>query len=152
LDKLEKADWFAEIGKPIDSPKVVLVENWQQAIDWCASAEWEDVTLEAANQYRERLFEKSMERFNLWNEIVAEIKTYVVPLVEKKTKKVAAENNLPEVFSHAVRWDILHLCMESEYADVHPTGFFESLGFWYVNGRFPCGWDGVFPEGKLVIF
>jgi hypothetical protein len=42
--------------------------------------------------------------------------------------------------------------MEAEYADVCPPGFFTSIAHWYLNGHFPCGWWGAFPQGKLVIY
>ena len=52
----------------------------------------------------------------------------------------------------AVQWDILHVCMEAEYADVYPPGFYASQAYWYVKGHFPCGWQGEFPNGKLIVY
>jgi hypothetical protein len=61
-------------------------------------------------------------------------------------------HGLPEIFEDTVRWDILHVCMEAEYADVSPPGFFASQAYWYVQVHFPCGWTGSFPDGKLVLY
>jgi hypothetical protein len=65
---------------------------------------------------------------------------------------VVAEHDLPKVFLDTVDWDILNLCMEAEYADVYPPGFYASQAYWYLKGHFPCGWQGAFPKGKLVIY
>lgn len=155
LEELENANWFVNVGKPYpseDLDTLIYVKTWKEAIGWCSSQYWDDLNLEAYNQYRERLFERSRERLRLWNEIVVEIKQYSIPLVERKTEQIIKKNKLPKVFNDCVQWDILGVCMEAEYADIYPPGFYASQAFWYVNGRFPCGWSGEFPQGKLVIF
>ena len=113
---------------------------------------WESLCQDAANQYRTRLLEHDKQRFRDWNLLVREIKGKTVPLVLSKTKKMVDANQLPKGFIDTVQWDILHLCMESEYADVFPPGFFASQAFWYIKGHFPCGWKGKFPDGQLVVF
>jgi hypothetical protein len=35
---------------------------------------------------------------------------------------------------------------------VYPPGFFASNAYWYIKGHFPCGWEGEFPKGTLVIY
>jgi len=56
------------------------------------------------------------------------------------------------MFEHCVQWDILHVCMEAECADVFPAAYYASQAYWYVKGHFPCGWEGEFPKGKLIIY
>lgn len=151
LQMLDQAEWFSHVG--INDTKVAIVlSSWDDAIEHCSSTDWEAVCLEAANQYRERLAERSRERFNRWNSVVGDIKPTVVELVERKVAPVMREHHLPDVFRHTVEWDIVHLCMEAEYADVFPPGFYADQGHWYERGHFPCGWKGVFPRGTLVVY
>lgn len=151
LAQLEKADWFSHVGVK-DTIKTAVLSSWQEAIEHCGSNDWQNLCLEAANQYRERLVERSKERFRKWNEIVIEIKKATQPFVQRKIAAVVQMHHLPPVFVHSVQWDILHLCMESEYADVYPPGFYASHAYWYTKGHFPCGWNGKFPDGKLIIY
>lgn len=44
------------------------------------------------------------------------------------------------------------LGLKARYADVCPPGFYASQAYWYVQGHFPCGWQGEFPKGKLVVY
>ncbi len=81
-----------------------------------------------------------------------EVKAITRPLVGRKIAAVTQQNELPEIFGIQVNYDIMGLCMEAEYADVCPRGFFTSIGHWYLNGHFPCGWWGAFPQGKLVVY
>jgi hypothetical protein len=153
LEDLGNASWFSRVGIKADSTTAIVLTSWPEAIEHCGSFEWEELCDEAMNQYCERLVERSVERWNHWNEIVDEVKKYTIPLVNRKIEAVVREHNLPEIFGVQVHADITSLCMECEYADVYPPGFFASNGYWYVNGHFPCGWSGgVFPKGKLVVY
>jgi hypothetical protein len=151
LDRLEKASWFSRVGVS-EGPSAVIVASWPQAIELCDSAEWEDLQGEVLNQYRECIQRCSKERLHLWNDTVDEVKKVTRPLVDRKIATLVRENKLPKIFNIQVNYDITLVCMESEYADMCPPGFFTSIGHWYVNGHFPCGWWGVYPEGKLMIY
>jgi hypothetical protein len=151
LDHLQRVSWFSRVGTK-DGSNVANVTSWPEAIEQCSSFDWEDMRLEALNRYRVCIAERAMARLNLWSATLREVKKITGPLVEAKTATLARDYALPEIFGILVRGDITLLCMESEYADVCPPGFYTSLGQWYLNGHFPCGWWGVFPAGKLVIY
>jgi hypothetical protein len=155
LEQLEKANWFTNVGTYAgveDRSKFILLSSWKEAIEHCGSVEWENLCLEAANQYRERLLERSKERWRQWNEIADEVVKTTVPFVKARIEGVVKEHKLPKVFEDMVQWDILHVCMEAEYADVYPPGYYASQAYWYVKGHYPCGWEGEFPKGKLIIY
>jgi len=151
LAALIQAQWFTSIGVH-DTDSAIVLSSWGEAIESCSSPEWEDLCLEAANQYRERLLERSVERFRKWNDVVDKMKPIAQALVREKCQQVVEENDLPQVFLDTVDWDILGVLMEAEYSDVYPLGYYGSQGYWYVHGHFPCGWQGEFPEGKLIIY
>jgi hypothetical protein len=151
LQQLEGANWFACVGKK-DTTAATVLSSWEEAMEHCSSVEWEDLCLEAVSQYCERLIEKAKDQFNRWNEIATEVKKSTEPFVRRKTEAVVREHNLPPVFENMVQWDILHVCMEAEYADVYQPGFYASQAYWYVKGHFPCGWEGEFPKGNLLIY
>lgn len=152
LEKLERADWFAHVGEKDTTDAIIVLSSWQEAVEHCSSVDWENLCLEACNQYCERLVERSKERFNQWNDIIGALKAVTIPFVQRKIKTVVREYELPKVFEDTVQWDILGVCAEAEYADVYPPGFYASQAFWYVKGHFPCGWKGEFPKGKLIIY
>lgn len=151
FDKLDAVSWFASIGQPVDGP-VTVVKSWADAMAHCNSQVYDDLLLEAANRYSEAVSKSNPARFAKWNEIICELKKTTIPLVDRKIALVLRDNKLPQVFEDTVNWDILHLGVEAEFADVYPPGFFASQSYWYLNGHFPCGWEGNFPEGKLIIY
>ncbi len=151
LHELEKADWFSHVGEK-DAAAATVLSSWGEAGEHCASLEWQNLCLEALNQYRERLLERSKEKFQKWNEIVAQVKLTTIPFVRRKIQPIVSAHNLPRDFEGMVQWDVLGVCMESEYAEVYPPGFYASQAYWYVRGHFPCGWEGNFPQGRLIIY
>jgi hypothetical protein len=151
LKQLEASIWFLNVGK-LDSKSVSFVSNWGMAIQSCCSPDWENLCLDAVNQYCARVEERAPERLRLWNELTEEIKAISIPLVKEKIAGIVTANDLPNCFEDTVQWDILNLCMESEYSDVYPPGFYASQAYWYSKGHFPCGWQGQFPTGALIVF
>ena len=140
LDRLEKASWFSRVGLNEGSSAAAVVSSWPEAIEHCDSSYWEDLQLEALNQYRECIDRRSKERLHLWSSMVDEVKNITRPLVDRKIAAVVREHALPDIFKIQVNWDITGFCMKAEYADLCTPGFFTSIGNWYLNGHFPCGW------------
>jgi len=151
LSELEKSIWFRNVGVK-DTDKAIILSSWDEAIKHCSEPNWEDLCLEATNRFSELILRKSKERYNKWNEIVEDIKENTISLVKSKIEHIVKKNHLPSILEDTVQWDILHLCIESEFADIVEPGFYASQAYWYVAGHFPCGWMGDFPDGKLIIF
>src|SRR5580698_5580155 len=87
LEKLSEAHWFNSVGVH-DTKSAEVLSSWEVAIESCRSADWENLCLEAANQYRERLVERAPKEFAKWNDIVLGIKPAVIALVREKTKEI----------------------------------------------------------------
>jgi hypothetical protein len=151
LSEIESSNWFVNVGVR-DTTAAIVLRSWQEAIEHCSSLDWRDLNLEAANQLRERLLERSPTRFNEWNDVVRGVKPAAQSLAMRKIEEVVRDNGLPKSFENCVEWDMIHLAIEAEYADVFPPAYFASQAYWYVNGHFPCGWDGRFPDGKLIVY
>lgn len=88
----------------------------------------------------------------MWNDLVVDIKRTTVPFVLRKIESVMHDKALPQKFHDVIQWDVVGVCMEAEYADVFPPGFYAVLGYWYTKGHFPCGWEGEFPGGRIIVF
>lgn len=151
LVELERASWFSRVGVR-DTENAIVLSSWVEAVEQCSSTDWENLCLEAANQYRERLQERSPGALVIWNELAVSLTPTVRALVRRKVDGVLRVHHLPRVFEDTVQWDILHTCLEAEFADVFPPGFFASQAYWYSVGHFPCGWQGDFPRGQLIIY
>ncbi len=152
LQSLQAADLFAKCGERIESDlleDVLRPSSWQVAMDMCASTQWQNVQIHYQNRLTTHLGRNHRPRFQRWNQIVGEIKTAFSPWLSRRTEAVGRAHRLPTNFTHAVEWDVLGACMESEHADVSPTRFFRDLMTWYLAGHFPCGLGIITDAGKL---
>lgn len=158
IHALEKANWFADVGKSISDPNIISVHSWKEAIKYCKSRYCANVQMEGTNLLHETLWHlhlrcKMTERYMIWNTLVDVVKDQIRPIIELKTRDVIKLYRLPKAFCDTVDWDIMAICMELEYADSVPPRFFAERAKWYLAGHFPCGWEGDFPiGGKLVVF
>lgn len=120
LNDLMSTGWFRAIGGPVTGD-VVSLASWEQAETSCLSPGWQDLLLEAGNRYREKLFLANKQRFNMWNEVLAEVRAATDPLVDEKLAKITdMVRRPPESLTRVIKGDVMLLCMEAEYADVYP--------------------------------
>ena len=151
LNKLDSVEWFRCVGKT-DVEQATLVSSWTEAIKHVRSAHSKEVVLEAANRITEGILKSSLDRYANYNAVVATVKPPVVEMVKRKSASTAEQHALPKEFIDRLNWNILHLAIECEFADVIPAGFFTALSYYYYVGHFPCGWEGEYPKGRLIVY
>lgn len=62
-------------------------------------------------------------------------------------------NGLPDKFMFAVFASLRGVALESEHSDIVPPGFYTNVILdCYLKGHFPCGWEGEFPAGRLIVY
>lgn len=155
--RINTVDWFSHCGERCSlalSMEPRWVTSWSQAIETCKELVWENVQLEAQNQLTLWLHLNDHENYQKWNEIVAAHKTAVVnPITEKAIAPFQNRHGLDAVLVHSVQWDMLGAMMENSYmTSGHSAFFFLELLIVYEAGHFPCGWEGEWPVGRLLVF
>lgn len=148
LDELERAEWFYAVGLQTDKD-VIGVSSWDEAVNFCSTSAWANFKQDHANRLTVYLSRTARERYQEWNDIVRKIKARTEPLVESKLDPLVLEFGLARAVDDDVRWDVLHACMELEYADLRPPAFYAELMEWYLKGRFPCGWGARDARGRI---
>jgi hypothetical protein len=74
-------------------------------------------------------------------------------LMDKALVPFQAKHGLDIALVHSVRWDILGALMENAYLrSGHSAFFFLEMLTVYEAGRFPCGWQGEWPKGRLLVY
>ena len=157
IERFKRANWFAQVGKNlIDSGEIsvpiTIVSSWEKATRQCESDEWDLTLNESTNEFTNRLVRASKEEFRTWNDHVIAVKEVSKPLVEEKMAEAKQKHDLSSAVSDAMRWIVTLTLTEAEYAHVVDSGNHSKLSFWIVNGHFPCGWKGEFPNGNPIIY
>lgn len=118
LRELINVEWFRCVGVNDiqDSTRTTIVGSWEEAMNLADTIEWSNLRLDAANTYRFHLMARNPERLSHWNEVVRKVKPYSEGLVEDKAGKLFSEPKVRSKIERVIRWDMLHLLMECEYA------------------------------------
>lgn len=161
MQKLESLRWFANAGQPTMGGHLT-VQTWSQAVRSCASEVWSSVQLQVGNRFGREVRQRSYDRSEEWNGIVAELREAIATVTSNSIDPVAKKFDLNPDFQDAVSWDMLMICMETEFSDLLPPMFFvPRLEPIYAAGHFPCGWEGPkineglegeLPNWRLVVF
>jgi len=145
-------DWFANAGCsiPEEIGDSAAAKSWIDACNRCGT-NWEDVVTEARSDLTMHLNRECKAEFEKWNSVIASIKQELSEPWQRMRDKVS-ELGLPSVVADCVEWDTMHALAEERFREWHPPAFFSRLLKVYEAGHFPCGWNGEWPNGQLVIY
>ena len=152
LDDLKNTQFFLSVGEPVKDKNVIGLKSWKQAIKSAKKIDWQNLKLEWGNILSGTLAVQHTERFQNWNNVAIDMKTYLMPIVDEKVAALGLPEDLGRRLHSSVAWDLLSLLMESEYSDLVKPYYYAALGVIYFDGHFPCGWEGEYPKGKLVVY
>lgn len=161
MRRLESLHWFANAGRP-EPGNHLTVESWPMAVESCGGEVWSSVQLQIKNRIAREVRLRNYERAQEWNGIAAELRKAIAVVAMNAIEPIAAKFKLKADFRGSVSWDMLMICMETEYSDLLPALFFvPRLLPVYEAGHFPCGWEGPklnegwegdLPNVRLIVY
>lgn len=150
-EQLDAADWFSNVGKPV-STRVLRVDSWIEAVARCQADDWRWRLADAATRLLADVvvcLGDSAETFHASRrETELVVKEIMEQTVQPRLDACHLDPHLGSVVRRQVEFDVLNVLLEAEFADLRPPGFFAGEAYWYITGRFPCGWK----LGKPVIY
>ena len=153
FDRLESIEWFSRCGGLPEQGfdlDVLWVADWSKAAERFSDPAWEAIRLEAQNALTEHLARLHPRQYQEWNKLVRAAKSKLVGVFEK-ARQFQQANGLSQKFVDCVKWDVLGIVTEETYKPCRSPGFSYSLLNVYERGRFPCGWEGEWPSGRLLV-
>jgi len=143
---------FSKVGQPL-SNNVTIANSWEEAVNECSKLKYIELKFAAGNQLTSAIHHAAKDVYNLtWNNNVVEIKSFIIPFVTEQVERLRLSSEVTSVIRNAVGGDLIDLGLEAEYSEYVKPGFFAGLSYWYDQGHFPCGWQGEYPQGKLMVF
>ena len=150
--QLKDASLFSSVGLPLEGP-YHRVKNWNEAIDLYLDDEQQNVLLDVRNTMSDLLEDEIYEH---WNLIAENSRNRFEPLIDRKVQEAYKAQRIPKKLAenkhYGIYWDIFHYVIECEYAEYLKPGVFSIKADLYLKGYFPCGWEGDFPVGRLIVF
>lgn len=154
FERLRTINWFSKCAEMPDINfdfSVEWIPDWSIAVKHFTSPDWEDTTLQARNALTAYLATNYQNDYQDWNKITIQARDLIIKDIMPIISAFQQQQKLPTVFCDCVRWDLLAFVMESTYKRCNPPFFFTNLIEVYLAGRFPCGWKGEWPNGRLMV-
>lgn len=134
----------------------VSIKSWEQAKASASAESWNEATTKARAGLESWVRRLRGERKFRYNQLTAEfdtaiVKPHILPAIEEAMERYGLEKNAAVV--SGLRRVLSGAYVENAWIETgHSSFFFLELLEWVEAGHCPCGWEGVWPEGKLVVF
>jgi hypothetical protein len=160
LEDVRHIDWLSHAGEA--SENIRVVENIQTACDREGArmhAVWEPQTHFIEAQAQGVLGDQEIDRIfatvsnaiheDLYQKLCAYLdRTYGLSSDKERALQRSVDESLFPEFMDSVKRDV---CWAGVEYVIALRGFFSKLLMLYQQGRWPCSWDGDYPEGQPVV-
>jgi hypothetical protein len=134
LEELENIPWLQNVGKELHAQEITQLFSWNQAWENLQNDNWINAS-----------FHENIDNMNpIWD--IAYDKA--LEFVSKAINCHEFEDGIN--VADAIAYDIAAAAVEISIGSA--STFFTDLMKWYRLGHFPCGWDGKYPVGKLIVY
>lgn len=152
IERLTESQWFSSAGQAVPSTGIVQVDSWGAAATFAMQKKWEKIHLDLFNDLASAVLEHYGEEHYPLDDVGDVVWALVAPVVERQIEAAGIPPHLLEIVRVHTTSDVVLACLECEFRSIASIGLFASLANWYLQGHFPCGWQGKYPKGKLVVF
>lgn len=156
IEELLSCKWLQNCGEQQNMPydfDFSFQEDSREVIKTINSIEWENVCLEESGNITEYLAVHNKEEYNKnWNQLVKKIKLEVLPQIIDKIQEEIAKKGFPENVIDDIKFNLVTILTSDAYSKYYSSEFCSRLLKIYTSGHLPCGWDGEYPDGKIVVF
>lgn len=144
---LVMSDRFLTGLHPYLEDGVLLVDDPEEAMHWSLEAEAELPWLDVRNLESAEITGLIYKLPN-YREVSAAI------MAEQEKLWALIGERIPEDMRFCLDDACANLgaCLESRALLAEPHPLYEAIFRIYNNGGWPCGWDGEYPEGRMVVF
>ena len=141
LTRIGQPDEAPEVTKEADKPVYLDVAFWSartHEIEALARGWLADPDIDVIFDQVAAVMDEDLGRFD---PVIAYFARF---LLDGDPDRIAAEREM----AHSVKRDLAWIAVERV---VGHAGFFSRLVPWYARGRWPCGWNGEYPSGHLLV-
>ncbi|QDT65181.1 hypothetical protein [Calycomorphotria hydatis] len=152
LEQLEDGNWFSSVGQPVAGDEVRVLSSWEEAITQGGSASWIQRKLDALSTLRFELMQNDSAHIDRWEEILQAVEITAVDVAHWHCYPLIENEGVPEELLDLVVQDVRGMLFEAEFSEIITPGFHAGLGYWYLNGHFPCGVNETQTGTQVLVY
>ncbi|WP_313183213.1 hypothetical protein [Lacrimispora sp.] len=156
VEELVNCKWLQYCGEQQNVQydfDVLFQKDHTKAIKTIISTDWENICLEERGNITAYLAINNKKEYNKnWNQLVKKVKLEVLPQIVEKIKEGICIKSLPESIIDDLKFNLITILISDIFSDYYSSEFYHQLYQIYISGHLPCGWDGEFPSGRIIVF
>lgn len=157
IQRIKSIDWFYNIGGEVEEADVRRAGSMAEARQFALCNAYVNVLIEASNDMTCFLFEQYPDRYQeTWNEIshaaLERLHETFDIAVGIGIKRLQIFETMREDLRETIEIPPLLAIHEIEYADVLDASLGQRLVTWYERGHWPCGFEGTWPDVRIVVY
>ena len=141
LHAINASDWFGSLGDPV-------AENVNVVHDYAPDTTLTYICVGIQNSIVGAIMDKTGCHHACLTPFFSKLNGLLDELIQGKLIEIPT--SAPEFDPSDVRGLILHACLEMQYPEGN-SKFATECCQWILRGKLPIGWDGVFPDGTLIL-
>lgn len=145
ISEMKKLSFFSNTGLATGSS---CVKTWDEAITLAQSDNWHSLC-----DHQRFLVTSSTDADEKWNDKIREIRIVIADFLQGACDRFSGvPSALAGRICDQMRSYLLGVCAEVESSSQHNVVFYRSLWKQILDGKFPCGWQGEYPNGALICY
>lgn len=134
MESLRTIPWFENVGKPISDKSVKQVFSWAEAWKYLQKDSWFNAPF---HDHIDQMHPICKEAYIIARDAVTES---------------GNDHELEKGINVSLEAAYTASGAAYEIATDSKDRFFVGLMKWYQKGHWPCGWEGTYPEGRLIVY
>jgi hypothetical protein len=140
--------WVAHAGEPLAAEGIVVARSWDDAMSIFADTDYNVAGhLESACIRCDEAIESSPQQ-HAWWQAAREMASHHTIL--GGVPKSRPRDDRDKMFEYL--YEFVSMLLVEIIADPADCTYFRDQLSWFHAGRFPCGWEGAWPVGKMRIY
>ena len=156
IDELLNCKWLQNCGEQKDIHydfDVFFQHDYNKAIRTITSTDWENICLEERGNITGHLAVYNKDVYNKnWNQLAKKIKSEVLPQILEKIREGISIKCLPESVIEDIKFNLVTILISDSFSDYYKSDFYNRMFRIYTSGHLPCGWEGEFPSGQIIVY
>lgn len=153
IERILKIEWLKNCRNLSISPTQDCIRTDGSNVFSKASRNtWDNTRLEARGLVTGYLAVHAPKEFNpYWNPLVHQVRNQIWPRTEVALKTRVKQLGLPEFLTESIEFDVINMAVVLSYQEIVRSPFYENLLSTYCEGFLPCGWEGEYPNGCMIV-
>ena len=153
IERILQIEWLKNCRDPSVSPTQDHIRtDGSNAFSKASRNAWDNTRLEARGMVTGYLAVHAQKEFDpYWNPLVRQVRSEVWSQRQAAIQNSVARLGLPACVTASVQFDVINMAVVLSYRDIVPSPFYETLLDVYCEGFLPCGWEGAYPNGRMIV-